>query len=124
MTPVQLVDAKKMDSSFLCPGKTGQAVRYQGLCRYGWVEHSVTVLSEVREETRAGGGAPKPTFEKTEPYIVVASLLYIRKAPNGPVVGKLKQGQQVEVESISNGWAQIKSGTGHVYVGTKLLKKK
>ncbi len=65
------------------------------------------------------------TFAAT-PYIVEASSLNVRKSPStdASVIGKLSQGQEVMVQSISNGWATInhKGGTG--YVSAKYLRKK
>lgn len=124
MTLVQFMNAKKMDSSYKNRAKLA---RQYGIKAYvGTAGQNNQLLSYLQsgKKPEPVKAAPKPTVEKTEPYIVTASLLNIRKAPNGVVVGTLKQGQQVEVESISNGWAQIKSGIGHVFVGAQYLKKK
>ncbi|TGA96413.1 hypothetical protein E4665_15775 [Sporolactobacillus shoreae] len=124
MTLVQYLDAKKQDSSFNARAKL--AKQYGIKAYIGTAGQNTQLLSYLQagKKPELVKAAPKPTVEKTVSYIVAASLLNIRKAPNGQVVGTLKQGQQVEVERISNGWAQIKSGTGHVYVGAQYLKKK
>lgn len=60
------------------------------------------------------------------PYVVEASSLNVRQKPStdAAVIGKLSQGQVVEVMSISNGWAYIIYHKSFGYVSAKYLKKK
>lgn len=72
---------------------------------------------------------PKPVVKPASSvtaYLVTADRLFIRKEPSmtGQIVGTLAKNDQVEVESIANGWAKIKSNNNSVYVSAKYIKKK
>ena len=78
-----------------------------------------TVQSKVNELIAKDKKPSAPTYES---YIVtgVSSYLNVRKSPNGAVVGKLYNGNRVEVVSISNGWAKLSNGN---YIFSKYIKK-
>ena len=59
-------------------------------------------------------------------YKVTAGSLNIRNAPNSSgssVIGSLKKGEVVSVQSITNGWAKITYGGKTGYVSLKYLQK-
>ena len=65
--------------------------------------------------------ASKPAEKKTTTYIVkVSSYLNVRKSPNGPIVGRLENGQKVEVASIEGKWAKLDNGN---YIFVDYIKK-
>ena len=60
--------------------------------------------------------------KKTTSYVVVnvSSYLNVRSKPNGTIVGKLYNGDKVEVVSISGKWAKLSTGN---YIFTDFIKK-
>lgn len=66
--------------------------------------------------------ASKPAEKKTTTYVVtgVSSYLNVRKSPNGVIVGKLYNGNKVEVVSIDGKWAKLDNGN---YIFTDYIKK-
>lgn len=77
-----------------------------------------TVQNKVNELLKAN----KKDEKKTTTYMVtgISSYLNVRKTPNGTVVGKLYNGDKVEVESISGKWAKLDNGN---YIFTDFIKK-
>lgn len=66
---------------------------------------------------------PQKETKKTSTYEVfgLKTYLNVRKAPtNGAIVGKLYNGDKVEVVSISNGWAKLNNGN---YISAGYIKK-
>lgn len=121
LTLVSFMDAKKMDRSYKNRAKLAKEYGIKGYI--GTAGQNIKLLAYLQSGKKPEQAKAVPPVKLT-PYLVEASLLNIRKSPNGAIIGTLKRDQQVEVESISNGWAQIKSGTGHVFVGSQYLKKK
>ncbi|MDD9149346.1 GH25 family lysozyme [Sporolactobacillus sp. CQH2019] len=70
--------------------------------------------------------APVQNSSGLTPYLVTADRLFIRQSPgmNGKILGTLNRNDQVEVESITNGWAKIKSNNNQVYVSAAYIKKR
>lgn len=75
--------------------------------------------------------AKKPTASKplatnkVTKYKVTADMLNIRKSASATskILGTLKKNDTVQVVSISNGWAKLKSNDTHVYVSASYIKK-
>lgn len=61
----------------------------------------------------------------TTPYIVQASALNVRSSESidASIIGKLPNNKQINVISISNGWAKIEYGTGTGYVSADYITK-
>ena len=75
------------------------------------------VQAKVNEMLKAN----KPA-KTTTTYVVtgLSTFLNVRKSPNGTVVGKLFNGDKVEVVSISGKWAKLNTGN---YIYTDYIKK-
>ena len=58
-----------------------------------------------------------------KPYKITASKLNVRKSPdaNGAVVGSLTQNSEVEVNKVSNGWAEITFKGKKAYISAKYI---
>ena len=75
------------------------------------------VQKKVNEILKASKPAKSTTtYEVTG----ITTFLNVRKSPNGAIVGKLYNGNKVEVVSISNGWAKLDNGN---YIFEKYIKK-
>lgn len=60
------------------------------------------------------------------PYVVEANSLNVRKSPSteAAVLGKVTKGQEVNVQSVKNGWACISFQKGEGYVSAQYITKK
>lgn len=60
------------------------------------------------------------------PYVVDANSLNVRKSPSteAAILGKVTKGQEVNVQSIKNGWACISFQKGEGYVSAQYITKK
>ena len=58
-----------------------------------------------------------------KPYKITASKLNVRKSPdaNGAMVGSLTQNSEVEVNKVSNGWAEITFKGKKAYISAKYI---
>lgn len=76
---------------------------------------------EVQKKVNELLKVSKPAKNTTTYKVVnVKSFLNVRKTPNGTVVGKLYNGDIVEVVSIKDGWAKLDNGN---YIFEKYIKK-
>lgn len=66
----------------------------------------------------------KPAAVKTTPYFVTADKLYIRQTPGGKIIGELSRNDQVQVITVSSGWAHLLSAGKTVYVASQYLSQK
>jgi GH25 family lysozyme M1 (1,4-beta-N-acetylmuramidase) len=118
MTLVEYMNSKKLDASYKNRVKLAKAYGIKGYV--GSVSQNVKLLAFLKSNKKP---TPKVKKSKYTKYVITAALLNVRKKPNGKIVVVLKHGQTVEVTSIKNGWAKIKSGKSTLYVGSKFIKK-
>lgn len=87
--------------------------------------HVVTIeeVTEAAMKAREKYSKPQAEQPKYTVYEVcnLNTYLNVRKAPfNGTIVGKLYNGNRVNVVSVTNGWAKLDNGN---YISTSYIKK-
>lgn len=76
---------------------------------------------EVQKKVNELLKASKPAKNTTTYKVVnIKTHLNVRKSPNGAIVGKLYNGNLVEVTSIKDGWAKLDNGN---YISANYIKK-
>lgn len=61
---------------------------------------------------------------KIETYFVTVKYLNIRQKPAGEIIGYFTENEEVQVLSIKNEWAKVKTDSGEGYVMKEYITKK
>lgn len=76
---------------------------------------------EVQKKVNELLKTSKPAKNTTTYKVVnIKTHLNVRKSPNGAIVGKLYNGNLIEVVSVKDGWAKLDNGN---YISTNYIKK-